>query len=592
MADLTVYCRLASDGGGRRGQGDLRARAARPPPRPDRRGQPDGQRGRQPRRRTGPRGRRGRPTRRPRAATTGRVRCTGCRTRSRTPTRSAGWRTTFGSPLRADYVPRRDELIVERIRGAGAVTIGKTNVPEWAAGSHTFNPIFGTTRNPYDLSRSAGGSQRGRRRRARRRAWCRSPTAATWAARCATRPRSATSSGCGPVVGRVPAWPTTNAWELTSVGGPMARNVEDLALLLSVIAGPTTRARLSLETPGRDVRATARGHALAGVRVALSTDLGGAFEVDHAGRRRIVRRRAPCSPSAGAPRRGRAPDVTAPSRLPHAAGLAVPRPLRHAAGQAPRRFKASLADNIRAGASLTGDDVAAAYRRMTSLAEKVRRVLRAYDVLVLRSARCRRSTPRGVPGRDQRQAAGDLSRLDALGLPDHRHRLPGDLGAGRIHQRGLAGRHADRAAPRHERRLLEVAYAFEQATRVGDRRPGLGGERMSEPPDPDRHRHRRHVHRRRRGRRGDRRARHHQDAVDAADPAVGFMAGVDKVLADARPRRRRGDRRVATARPSPPTSCSRARSRTSASSPPRATRTCSRSPGSRCPTATATPTSG
>ena len=73
----------------------------------------------------------------------------------------AGWRTTFGSPLRADYVPRRDDLMVERIRGAGAVTIGKTNVPEWAAGSHTFNPVFGTTHNPYDLTRSAGGSSGG-----------------------------------------------------------------------------------------------------------------------------------------------------------------------------------------------------------------------------------------------------------------------------------------------------------------------------------------------------------------------------------------------------------------------------------------------
>ena len=73
----------------------------------------------------------------------------------------AGWRTTFGSPLRADYVPKRDELVVERIRAAGVVPIGKTNVPEWAAGSHTFNPVFGTTRNPYDLTRSAGGSSGG-----------------------------------------------------------------------------------------------------------------------------------------------------------------------------------------------------------------------------------------------------------------------------------------------------------------------------------------------------------------------------------------------------------------------------------------------
>ncbi|HSE56417.1 MAG TPA: amidase family protein, partial [Nocardioidaceae bacterium] len=73
----------------------------------------------------------------------------------------AGWPTTFGSPLRADHVSRRDDLIVERIRSAGVVVMGKTNVPEWAAGSHTFNPVFGTTLNPYALDRSAGGSSGG-----------------------------------------------------------------------------------------------------------------------------------------------------------------------------------------------------------------------------------------------------------------------------------------------------------------------------------------------------------------------------------------------------------------------------------------------
>src|SRR3954451_13713089 len=60
----------------------------------------------------------------------------------------AGWRTTYGSPLFADHVPDSDDLLVERIRAAGAVPIGKTNVPEFAAGSHTFNPVFGTTLNP------------------------------------------------------------------------------------------------------------------------------------------------------------------------------------------------------------------------------------------------------------------------------------------------------------------------------------------------------------------------------------------------------------------------------------------------------------
>ena len=74
---------------------------------------------------------------------------------------TAGVRTTQGSPLLADHVPKRDELVIERLRAAGAIGLGKTNIPEFAAGSHTFNPVFGLTRNPYDTSRSAGGSSGG-----------------------------------------------------------------------------------------------------------------------------------------------------------------------------------------------------------------------------------------------------------------------------------------------------------------------------------------------------------------------------------------------------------------------------------------------
>jgi amidase len=72
-----------------------------------------------------------------------------------------GVRTTFGSPLFADNVPDKDDLIVERIRAAGAIAIGKTNTPEFGAGSQTFNRVFGATRNPYDPSRTCGGSSGG-----------------------------------------------------------------------------------------------------------------------------------------------------------------------------------------------------------------------------------------------------------------------------------------------------------------------------------------------------------------------------------------------------------------------------------------------
>ncbi|MER5391463.1 amidase family protein, partial [Saccharopolyspora sp. NPDC002686] len=75
--------------------------------------------------------------------------------------RTAGIRTTFGSRLLADNVPAEDELVVSRMRTAGAITLGKTNTPEFGAGSHTFNEVFGATRNPYHLGRSAGGSSGG-----------------------------------------------------------------------------------------------------------------------------------------------------------------------------------------------------------------------------------------------------------------------------------------------------------------------------------------------------------------------------------------------------------------------------------------------
>src|SRR5258708_34170835 len=74
---------------------------------------------------------------------------------------TAGVRTTFGSPLFAEHVPDRDALIVSRMSGAGAISLGKTNTPEFGAGSHTVNPVFGATRNPYDPSRSSGGSSGG-----------------------------------------------------------------------------------------------------------------------------------------------------------------------------------------------------------------------------------------------------------------------------------------------------------------------------------------------------------------------------------------------------------------------------------------------
>jgi amidase len=294
---------------------------------------------------------------------------------------AAGWPTTFGSPLYADHVAERDDLLVERVRRAGVVLIGKTNVPEFAAGSHTFNTLFGTTRNPHDPTRSAGGSSGG--------------AAAALASGMVPLADGSDMGGslrnpasfCGvvglrPSLGRVPAWPTTNAWETTSVGGPMGRDVGDVALLLSVLAGPDPRAPTALGDPGPPFAAPLHG-SLAGLRVAYSPDLGGAFEVDDqvsavletAGRRMA---RAGARVFSAWPDLALADDTFRTLRAWHFQAVYGPLLAEH-----PDAIKASLADNIRLGAGLTGADVARAYRQRTSLAETMRAFFEEYDVLVL-----------------------------------------------------------------------------------------------------------------------------------------------------------------------------------------------------------------
>src|SRR5580658_10240347 len=145
---------------------------------------------------------------------------------------TAGIRTTFGSPIFKDYVPDASDLLVDRIQKAGAITIGKTNTPEFGAGSQTFNPVFGATRNPWDLTKTCGGSSGG----------------AAVALTSAMVPIADGSdmggslrnpaSFCSVVgfrtsPGRVPRFPTSDAWSQLSVLGPMARTVEDCGLLLS-----------------------------------------------------------------------------------------------------------------------------------------------------------------------------------------------------------------------------------------------------------------------------------------------------------------------------------------------------------------------
>ena len=184
-----------------------------------------------------------------------------------------GIRTTFGSPIFQDFVPDRNALIVERLQAAGAITIGKTNTPEFGAGSQTFNNVFGQTTNPHNLAKTCGGSSGGA---AVALATGMLPLADGSDFGGALRNPASFCNVVGyrPTPGRVPTWPTAAAWFPFIVEGPMARTVEDVALMLSVMAGPDPRSPIAIQESG-DQFAASLHQDFAGVRVAWSQTLGG-----------------------------------------------------------------------------------------------------------------------------------------------------------------------------------------------------------------------------------------------------------------------------------------------------------------------------
>lgn len=184
----------------------------------------------------------------------------------------AGLPTTRGSPLYRDAVAGHDDLLVRRMRAAGAIVAGKSNVPEFGAGSHTFNTVFGVTRNPYDLGRSAGGSSGGGAA-ALSSGMIAIADGSDYGGSIRNPPNFNSVVGLRPTPGRVPKVPAGDPWETLSVLGPMGRTVADTALLLSVIAGPDRRDPTALGEPA-PAAAAAAARDLAGCRVAYSRDLG------------------------------------------------------------------------------------------------------------------------------------------------------------------------------------------------------------------------------------------------------------------------------------------------------------------------------
>ncbi|MCW0208106.1 MAG: amidase [Achromobacter sp.] len=186
---------------------------------------------------------------------------------------TAGMRTTYGSSLYRDFVPERDSLIVSRERAAGAITLGKTNLPEFGAGSQTFNTVFGATRNPYDLRLTAGGSSGGA---AAALATGMAPLAdGTDMGGSLRNPASFCNVvGLRPSPGRVPQWPSASPYNTLTVAGPMARTVADVALLLAATAGSDARDPLAIEQdPTRFLNGLERD--FHGARIACAPTWGG-----------------------------------------------------------------------------------------------------------------------------------------------------------------------------------------------------------------------------------------------------------------------------------------------------------------------------
>ncbi|MEM1176868.1 MAG: amidase family protein [Acidobacteriota bacterium] len=189
-------------------------------------------------------------------------------------TEVAGLRTTYGSELYRDSVADEDALIVERLRRAGAVILGKTNTPEFATGGNTFNEVFGRTLNPWNPDRSAGGSTGGGAA-----ALVRGIIALAEGTDLGGSLRIP-ASFCGvvglrPSPGFVPTWPSSFLWDSYQVTGGMARTARDLALMLQAVAGPDPRSPMAQPMAGRDLIAAVDAATLRGRKVAYCPDFVG-----------------------------------------------------------------------------------------------------------------------------------------------------------------------------------------------------------------------------------------------------------------------------------------------------------------------------
>jgi amidase len=381
---------------------------------------------------------------------------------------TAGIRTTWGSPFFRDHVPTADAPIITRIRAAGAITLGKTNTPEFGAGSQTFNTVFGKTRNPYDLAKTCGGSSGG----------------AAVALACGLVPIADGSDAGGSlrnpaafcnVVGLRPSpgrvLRDSASWSPFSVSGPMARSVADVALFLSVLAGPDGGPLAILEDGAR-FAAPLEGLAK-GARVAWWTGLGG-IPVEPAIRTAVDANRRVFE-ALGCQIEDAEPDFTgvaeAFATLRYVGNYAQYAPLVR---ERPEWVKDTIKFEVAAAERLTGPDISRAQARQAWMYDESRRFFERYDYFVLpvtQVAPFDVDTP--YPTRigdvalpsyiDWMRACWYITMMANPAISVPAGFTPTGLPVGLQ----IVGRH------RGEWSLLQMAHAFEQATRHGLRRPPI-----------------------------------------------------------------------------------------------------------------------
>jgi len=384
-----------------------------------------------------------------------------------------GIRTTSGSPIYRDHVPAQDALLVERLSAAGAITLGKTNLPEFAAGSQTFNAVFGATLNPYDTAKTCGGSSGG----------------AAVAVACGMLPFAdggdlgaslrnpanyCNVAALRPTPARVPHWPSTNAWNTLAVLGPIGRTVADVAFLLSAMAGPDPRAPVSLSDPGSTFsRPLARRFRK--IRVAWSRNLGG-LPVDPRVTaalepQKMVFRELGCVVEEAEPDLSEATEAFETLR-----GVAFVQNYGEFLKSRRGDLKDDVIANIEHGLKLTPEKIARAHSLRSDIYHRMRTFLERYEFLLLP---VNQLPPFPVSEPWPREIAGvkmtnyldwmktcywiTMTSHPAISVPagftDDATPLPVGL--------QIVGRYRDDFG------VLQLAHAFEQETQVWKRRPTL-----------------------------------------------------------------------------------------------------------------------